>query len=158
MIEMTEHFTGLIRIEVSHHNGLNLRVLVADYIGYGARLHPLQAVQAAGAATQQDAVDQVASFVFAQSLGQHLADVAVGTDTETGLVADGGNELPHHAFNLLALNVAHLRHGHTDALHFLGPQMAQHLRSIGFTKGQQEDRGLVDLVQFRRGFGITHQR
>ena len=155
---MAEDFAGLIRIQIRHNDGLDLRMLVANHVGDGTRLHPLQAVQAAGAATQQDAVDQVASFVFPQSLGQHLADVTVGTNAKAGLVADGGNELPHHAFNLLALNVAHLRHGHTDTLHFLGPQMAQHLRSIGFTKGQQEDRGLVDLVQFRRGFGITHQR
>jgi hypothetical protein len=159
VVEVAEHFTGLVGVEVGHHDGLDLRVLVADHVGHGARLHPLQAVQAAGVAAQQDAVDQAVGLVFAQGLGEHLADVIVGADAQAGLVADDLDELAHHLLDLLAVHVAHLRHGHADPLNLLGPHVAQHLGGVGLAQGQQQDRGFVDLGQFGgNGSVITHLR
>ncbi|MNT82588.1 hypothetical protein D3C72_2223410 [compost metagenome] len=54
--------------------------------------------------------------------------------------------------------VAHAGHGHADALHFLRPEVAQHLRGIGFTERQQEDRGLLDLAQLGVCTVLTHRR
>ena len=161
MIEVTEHLGRLVRVEVGDDDGLNLRVLVANHIGNGTRLHPLQAVQATGTATEQDAVDQVARLVLAQRRGEHLADVGIGTHTEAGLVADDVDELGHHLLDLLAMDIAHASHGHADALHFLRPEVTQHLRGIGFAQRKQQNRGLVDLVQLGQlgsGTIVTHRR
>ena len=65
---MAEHLGGLVGIEVGDHDGLDLRVFVTDHVGHGTRLHPLQAVQAAGAAAEEDAVDQVVGLVLAEGL------------------------------------------------------------------------------------------
>jgi len=159
LVEMTQHFTGLIGVEVSHHNGLDLRVLEADHVGHGTGLHPLEAVQAAGVATQQDTVDQAVGLVFAQGRGEHFADIAVRTHAEAGLVADDLDEFAHHLLDLLAVHVAHLRHCHTHPLDLFGPHMAQHLGSIGFAQRQQQNGGLVDPGQFGVGGGavITHR-
>jgi hypothetical protein len=159
VVEVAEHFTGLVRIEVRHHDRLDLRVLITDHVGDGARLHPLQAVEAAGVATEQDAVDQAVGLVFAQGLGEHFAHVVVGADAQAGLVADDVDELAHHLLDLLAVHVAHLGHGHTHALNLFGPHVAQHLGRVGGTKGQQQDCGFVDLGQFGgNGSVITHLR
>ncbi|MNU00854.1 hypothetical protein D3C72_2440880 [compost metagenome] len=57
------------------------------------------------------------------------------------------------------MDVAHLRHGHANSLYLLGPHVPQHLRSIGFTQGQEQDRGFVDPGQFGgKGSVITHRR
>ncbi|MOA24400.1 hypothetical protein D3C78_1450750 [compost metagenome] len=50
MVEITQHFTRLVRVQIGHDNGLDLRVLVPDHVRHRARLHPLEAVQAAGIA------------------------------------------------------------------------------------------------------------
>jgi len=134
-------------------------MFVADDIGHGARLHPLEAVQAAGVATQQDAVDQAVGLVLAQRLGEHLADVAVGTDAQAGLVADDLDELAHDLLDLLAMDVAHLRHRHAYALDLLGSHVPQHLRGIGLTQRQQQDGCLVDAGEFgSHGSIVTHRR
>ena len=128
-------------------------------IGNGTRFHPLEAIQAAGVATQQDAVDQAVGLVFAQGRGEHLADVAVGADAQAGLVADDLDELAHHLFDLLTVNVAHLRHGHADTLNLFGAHVAQHLGGVGLTEGQQQDCGFVDLGELGdSGSIITHLR
>lgn len=133
-------------------------MLVADHIGNGTRLHPFQAVQATGAAAQQDAVDQITGLVLTQRRGEHLADVGIGTHTEAGLVADDVDELGHHLLDLLAVDIAHASHGHTDALHFLRPEVTQHLCGIGLTQRKQQNRSLVDLVQLGSGTIVTHRR
>jgi len=159
VVEVAQYFTGLIRVEVRHHDGLDLRVFVTDHVGNGARLHPFQAVEAAGVATEQDAVDQAIGLVFAQRLGKHFAHVVVGADAEAGLVADDVDELAHDLLDLLAMDVTHLGHGHTDTLNLFRAHVAQHLRGIGGTQGQQQNRGFVDLVQFGGcGSVITHLR
>lgn len=78
-----------------------------------------------------------------------IADVAVGTDAQAGLVADDFDELAHYLLDLLAMDVAHLRHGHTHPLHFLGPHVAQDLRGIGLAEREQKDGRLVDAAQRR---------
>ena len=133
-------------------------MLVADHIGHGARLHPLQAVQTTGIAAQKDAVDQPAGLVLAQRLSEHLADIAIGADAETGLVADDFDELAHHLFDLRLLHVAHLRHGRTDALHFFRTEVAQHLGRVGLTQREQKDGGLVDLVELGLNSIVIHRR
>jgi hypothetical protein len=98
-------------------------------------------------------------LVFAQCLGEHLAHVVVGADAEAGLVADDVDELAHDLLDLLAMDVAHLCHGHAYTLDFFRAHVAQHLRSVGRTKGQQQNRGFVDLVEFDgSGSVITHLR
>ncbi len=139
MVEVVQHFAGLVGVEVSHDDRLDLRVLVADHVRHRPRLHPLEAVQAAGIATQQDAVDQAVGLVFAQGLGEHLAHVVIGADAQAGLVADDLDELAHDLFDLLTVHVAHLRHRHADPLDFLGPHVAQHLCSISGAQRQQQD-------------------
>ncbi len=158
MVEVGQHLAGLIRIEIGHHDGLDLWMLVADHIGHGTRLHPLQAVQTAGVAAQQDTIDQAAGLVLAQCLGQHLADVAVGADAQTGLVADDLDELAHHLLDLCLLHVAHLRHGRTDALDLFRTEVAQHLRRIGLAQREQQDGSLVDLVELGWNSIVTHRR
>ncbi|MNO88654.1 hypothetical protein D3C76_801100 [compost metagenome] len=106
-------------------------MLVANHVGDRARLHPLQAVEAAGVAAQQDAIDQAVGLVLAQCLGEHLAHVIVGTHAQAGLVADDVDELAHHLLDLLTVHVTHLRHGHADTLDLFGPHVAQHLGSVG---------------------------
>ncbi|CAI3808043.1 hypothetical protein GLGCALEP_04789 [Pseudomonas sp. MM221] len=159
MVEVAQHFTGLVRVEVGNHDGLDLRVLIADHISYRARLHPLQAVQAAGVATQQDAVDQPIGLVLAQRLVEHLADVGIGAHAQAGLVADNLDELAHHLLDLVTVHIAHLRHGHTHPLHFLGAHVPQHLGRIGLAQREQKDRRLVDTTQLGgNGSVITHRR
>ncbi len=159
VVEVAQHFTGLVRIEVSHHDRLDLRVLVTDHVGNRPRLHPLEAVQAAGVAAQQDPVDQAVGLVLAQCLGEHLAHIVVGTDAQAGLIADDVDELTHHLLDLFTVHVAHLCHGHAHTLDLLGPHVAQHLGSVGRTQGQQQDRGFVDPGQFgNSGSIITHLR
>jgi len=159
LVKVAEHFTRLVRVEVSHHNGLDLRVLKADHIGNGTRFHPLEAIQAAGVATQQDAVDQAVGLVFAQGRGEHFADIAVRAHAEAGLVADDLDEFAHHLLDLLAVHVAHLRHRHTHPLDLLGAHVAQHLGGIGFAQRQEQNGGLVDPGQLGIGGGavITHR-
>ncbi len=53
-------------------------MLLADDFGNGARLHPLEHVQALVLPAHQDAVDDAASLVFTQRVDEHLADVVVG--------------------------------------------------------------------------------
>ncbi|MNO22718.1 hypothetical protein D3C76_125030 [compost metagenome] len=133
-------------------------MLVANHVGDRARLHPFQAVQAAGIATQQDAVDQAIGLVLAQGLGEHLADIAVGADAQAGLVADDLDELAHHLLDLLAVHVAHLRHGHANPLDLLGAHVPKHLRGIGFAQRQQQDGCLVHAAQLGdQGSVITHR-
>ena len=158
MIEVTEHLGRLVRVEVGDDDGLDLRVLVANHIGNGARLHPLQAVQTTGAAAKENAVDEVARLVLAQRRSEHLADIAVGADTQAGLVADDLDELTHDLLDLLAVDIAHAGHGDADALYFLRPEVAQHLRGIGLTQREQENGGLVDLAKLGSGTIVTHRR
>lgn len=136
-------------------------MLVANHIGNGTRLHPLEAVQTTGAATEENTVNEVARLVLAQRRGEHLADVGIGTHTEAGLVADDVDELGHHLLDLLAMDIAHASHGHADALHFLRPEVTQYLCGIGLTQRKQENGGLVDLGQLGQlgsGTIITHRR
>ena len=133
-------------------------MLVADHVGHCARFHPLEAVQAAGVATQQDAVDQAVGLVFAQGRGEHLANVAVGADAQAGLVADDLDELAHHLLDLLAVHIAHLRHGHAHSLDLFRAHVAQHLGSVGFTQGQQQHGGFVDPGQLGHSGSIIHLR
>src|SRR5471030_908480 len=159
VVEVAEYFTGLVRVEVRHDDRLDLWVLVTDHVGDGARFHPLQAVEATGVATQQDAVDQAVGLVFAQGLGEHFAHVVVGADAQAGLVADDVDELAHHLLDLLAVHVTHLRHGHTHTLDLFRPHVAQHLGGVGRTQGQQQNRGFIDPGQFGdSGSVITHLR
>ena len=110
-------------------------------------------------AAQQDAIDQPARLVFAQCLGEHLANIAVGAHTKACLVANRLDELAHHLLDLCLLHVAHLRHRRPDLLDLLGSQMTQDLRGICLTQRKQENRGLVDLVQLVGGnSSITHLR
>ncbi len=154
---MAQHFAGLVSIQIGDHDGLDLRVLVANDVGDGARFHPLQAVQTAGVATQQDAVDEAVGFVFAQGLSEHLANVAVGADAHAGLVADDVDEFAHHLLDLLAVHVAHLRHGHAHALNLFRAHVTQHLRSIRLTQGEEQDRSLINSAHFdRSSTTITH--
>ena len=37
LVKVAKHFTRLIGVKVSHHNGLDLRVLEADHVGHGTR-------------------------------------------------------------------------------------------------------------------------
>ena len=67
-------------------------------------------------------------------------------------------EQPDYLLDLLALDIAHAGHGHANALHFLRPQVAQHLSGVGFTERQQQNRGLVDLAQLSGGSILTHRR
>ncbi|MNH26614.1 hypothetical protein D3C79_866760 [compost metagenome] len=159
MVEVAQHFASLIGVEVGDHDGLNLRVLEADHIRHRPWLHPLEAVQAAGVAAQQDAVDQAVGLVLAQGLVEHLADITVGPHTQTGLIADDVDKLAHHLLDLVAVHVAHLRHGHAHPLHFLGPHVPQYLGSIGLAQREQQDRRFVDAAQLGgNGSVITHRR
>src|SRR6478736_264167 len=56
-----------------------------DHLGNGARVHPLQHVQALALATHEDAIDDAVGLLVAQRLGQHLADVVFRTDLDVGL-------------------------------------------------------------------------
>ena len=105
----------------------------------------------------RDTIDQAASLVLAQCLGQHLADVAVGADAQAGLVADDLDEFAHHLLDLCLLHVAHLRHGRTDALDLFRTEVAQHLRRIGLAS-EQQDGSLVDLVELGWNSIVTHRR
>ena len=50
-------------------------------------------------------------------------------------------------------------HGHADPLNLFGAHVAQHLGGVGFTQGQQQDCGFVDLGEFgNSGSIITHLR
>ncbi|MOA11568.1 hypothetical protein D3C78_1315170 [compost metagenome] len=159
MVEVAQHFASLIGVEVGDHDGLDLRVLEADHIRHRPWLHPLEAVQAAGVAAQQDAVDQAVGLVLAQGLVEHLADITVGTYAQAGLVADDLDELAHHLLDLLAVHVAHLSHGHTDPLHFFGAHVPQYLGGIGLTQREQKDCRLVGAAQLGgNGSVITHRR
>ena len=133
-------------------------MLVADHIGHRPWLHPLEAVQPAGIAAQQDTIDQAARLVLTEGLGEHLADIAIGADTQAGLIADDLDELAHHLFDLRLLHIAHLRHGGADPLHLLRTEMAQNLRGIGFTQREQQDGCLVDLVELGGKSIVIHQR
>ncbi len=159
VVEVAQHFAGLVGVEVGDHDGLDLRVLVADHIGNGARLHPLEAVQATGVATEQDAVDQAVGLVLAQCLVEHLADVGIGAHAQAGLVADDFDELAHHLLDLVTVHIAHLGHGHTHPLYFLGPHVPQHLGRVGLAQRKQEDCRLVDAAQLGgNGSVVTHRR
>jgi hypothetical protein len=59
---------------------------------------------------------------------------------------------------LLTVHIAHLRHGHAHPLNFFGAHVAQHLGGVGFTEGQQQDCGFVDLGKFGNSGSITHLR
>jgi len=106
----------------------------------------------------RNAVDQAAGLVLAERLGKHLANVTVGADAEAGLVADDLDELAHYLFDLCLLHVAHLRHGSTDALHLFRTEVTQDLRSVGFTQREQQDGGLVDLVELGLNSIVIHRR
>ncbi|MCX4195807.1 flagellar hook basal-body protein [Methylobacterium organophilum] len=111
-----------------------------------------------GASTLASLAVSPAGLVLAQRLSEHLADIAIGADAETGLVADDFDELAHHLFDLRLLHVAHLRHGRTDALHFFRAEVAQHLGRVGLTQREQEDGGLVDLVELGLNSIVIHRR
>jgi hypothetical protein len=60
---------------------------------------------------------------------------------------------------LLTVHIAHLRHGHAHSLDLFRPHVTQHLGGIGFTEGQQQYSGFVDLGKFgNSGSTITHLR
>ena len=155
---MAQHFTGLIGVQVRDDDGLDLRVLETDDVGYRTRFHPLQAVETAGVAAQQNPVDQAVCLVLAQCLGEHLADVAVRADADAGLIADHVDELAHHLLDLLAVHVAHLRHGHADPLNLFGAHVAQYLSGVRLTQGEEQNRGFIHAGQFDCSSSITHQR
>ncbi|MOA37973.1 hypothetical protein D3C78_1596170 [compost metagenome] len=61
----------------------DLRVFVADQLGHGVGVQPVQRVDAAAAvAGFQDVFDQAGRAVAAQRLGQHAADVVVRTQRD----------------------------------------------------------------------------
>ena len=139
---------------MGHHDGDDLRVLVAHQVGHGTRIHPLQRVQAGVVAPQQDAVDQAAGFFGAQRLHQHVADVVVRAHAQRGLGAQLAAELVHDPLDLLAGDVGHGRHGDADLLDFLGLHVAQHFGRVQFTQRKQQDGGALNAGQ--RGRCINH--
>ena len=63
-----QHLGRLVEVQVHQDRGDDLRVLVAHQLGHRARLHPLQAFDAADVAALQDAVEQQVGLVLAERL------------------------------------------------------------------------------------------
>ncbi|MNI70746.1 hypothetical protein D3C73_1265760 [compost metagenome] len=152
-IQGAESVGGLVGFQVRHHDGDDLRMLVAHQVGHRTRVHPLQCIQAGGVAAQQDAVDQVAGLFAAQRLHQHVADVVVRAHAQRGLRAQLTAELVHHPFYLFAGDVGHGGHGDADLLHLLRFHVAQHFGRVQFTQRQQQDGGALHAGQ---GGDLSH--
>src|SRR5690606_28993807 len=142
-IKVGQNFGGLVGVEVGHHNGLNLRVFVADQVGHLAGFHPLQGIQTGGVAAQQNTVDQGTGFVVTQRLGKHITDVSIGTQAHTGLAADRFQKFRHHAFHLRLVNVGKRRHGRTDPLYFFRAHVFQNLGGVFFAQAHQQNGSTI---------------
>ena len=75
--EVLHDLAGMVELEVDQDGGDDLRVFVADQVGHGGRVHPLEAFDAGGVAAVHDARDQVGGAVVAERLGQHGLDQLV---------------------------------------------------------------------------------
>ena len=159
VIEVSDHFSGHVRIQIGYNDGLNLRVLEANDICHCSRLHPLQAIKARGAAAEQNAVNQTVGLVLAKGLGQHAADITVGANTQTGLIADHLDEIAHDLLHLLAMHGAQTGHGAAHPLNFLGAHVLENGCSVGLAKAEQKDGRLVQLGHLGRALTrfFTHR-
>ncbi len=63
--EMIEHFTGVVALQVDQDGGDDLRMFIAHQLSNRLRIHPFQALDAAGVARAENAVEQRGSLVFA---------------------------------------------------------------------------------------------
>jgi hypothetical protein len=146
--EVLEDFAGLVELEVHQDGGDDLRMLVADQVGHGGRIHPLQALDAGRVVAGHDAADQAGGAVVAERLGQHGLD---GFVVDRHRRALGGllGEVVDHFFDALARHLLQRRHGVAELLHFLRPEVLQDLGSLVLPQRQQEDGGLFYAVTGR---------
>src|SRR5690606_22862788 len=107
-----------------------LRMLVTDKLGDGARVHPLQRLEALARPSEKYAIDDTRRLVLSQSIDQHLAQVLVDTHAERRLLLDRGGELIEDLHDLLSRYVLELRHRRADALNVLCPHVLEHRRRL----------------------------
>ncbi len=136
---MPEDFSRLIGIEISQHDGDDLRVLEPDELGDFPRVHPFQRLQPFGRAADVDTVDDAGGFVLAQRVDQHLAQKFLRADPYGRLAFHGRVEFGDDALDLVARDAAQLRHGRADALHLFCAHVLEYLGGFGFPECQQQN-------------------
>jgi hypothetical protein len=146
--EVPQRLGGLVGLEMRHHDGHDLRMLVADQVGDRARVHPLQHLHARAVAPEQDAVDDAAGLVLAEGLHQHLAHVVIGTDADRRLLVERDGEFADDGLDLLARDGTDPGHGLADLLHFLRRHVLEHLGGFDLAERKHQDRGLLDAAEF----------
>jgi hypothetical protein len=127
--EVLEDLAGLVEFEVHQDGGYDLRMLVANQVGHGGGIHPLQALDAGRVVARHDAADEAGGAVVAQRLGQHGLDGFV-VDRHGGALGGLLGEFVNHFFDALARHLFQRRHGVAELLHFLRPEILQNLGSL----------------------------
>jgi hypothetical protein len=141
--ELLEDRAGVIEFQMHQNRGDDLRVFVADQVGSGGRVHPLQPFDAGGIVAGHDAADDAGGAFIAQRLGEHGLD---------GFVVDGDRrafgrllrKFVEHGFDAFAGDLFQFGHRLADFLHFARAEIFQHFGGFVFAQREQQNRAFFD--------------
>ena len=121
-------------------------MLVAHQLRDRLGVHPLQALDAAGVAALQDAVDQQSGAFITKRLAQHRLHILIVVGDQRTVLAGFGAEAVEHRGHLLRRHGANPGHRLADLVHLLGRQVLEDLRGDFLAKRQQEDRAAFESL------------
>ena len=155
--QLREDLGRLVGIEIGEHDRDDLRMLVADELGHGARVHPLERFEALARGPDVDAVDDARGLVFAERIHEHLAQELVRADADGGLLLDHGREVREHGAHFLARHIRRAAPSPCRALHFPRAHVLEDLRGFLLAERQQQDRGALGAAAALRLVRLTHR-
>jgi|GEM_PF-6745484 len=151
LIEEGKNIRRLAAFKMHKDGGDNLRMLVADKIGSGLRLHKVERLDTAGGiARLENIFQQAGCTLFAKRFHQHRTQVVVGVDIERGELLCLLLKLLQNVGQLLVGDLAHAGHRGTQVLNLALGEVLEHLCRAVFANGHQQDDAL-----FRSG-KVTH--
>ncbi len=102
LVEQRQNIGRLTPFEVNQDGGDDLRMLVADKVGSGLRLHKVERFHPAGGFPRfENIFQQTGGALLAQRTGQHRAQVFVGVQAQRRKLLGIGFELTQYLGQLL---------------------------------------------------------
>ncbi len=123
-------------------------MLVANELGYRARIHPLERLEALALAAETDAIHQRVRLLVAERVDQHLAHEFIAADTERSLALQLGGEGREDVAHFIARHARELGHAAPETLHVLRTHVLEDFRRLALAERQQQYRGAFNATAF----------
>ena len=121
----------------------DLRMFPFDHLRDGARIHPLQDLDALGAARWGDAGQHAARLVLTKRLDQHAPDIGVGAQAHACLRLYDGEKFIENHIDRALINLGHRVHRASELLNLARAEVLHDLRSLVLAQEQHQDRAFL---------------